>query len=89
MRGNLSQLEIDPMTYNIDIIAQTRERLNLLLKVLIGNTLNEGKMVYRLVEYMFIDLLPTNQSMNIVVTEFLREKIMERELLGWIFARVI
>ena len=85
---NLTQLEIDPMTHNIDLIAQTRDRIALLLNILRLSGFLEARFAAQILHHILLDLLPSNQSMNTIIGEFLDENHPNVALIGWLMYKV-
>ena len=85
---SLTQLEIDPMTHNIDIITQTRDKIALLLNIIHISGFLEARFTVQILHHILLDLLPSNQSMNTIIGVFLDENHPNVALIGWLMYKV-
>ena len=85
---DLTQLEIDPMTHNIDLISHTRDKVSVLLKSVRKNSFLDAQYIAQILVHIFLDLLPSNQSMTTVIAEFLDQDQYNKPLIGWIMYKV-
>ena len=84
----MTELEIDPMTHNIDLITQTRDKITLLLNLIRISGFLEARFTVQILQHILIDLLPSNQSMNTIVAEFIDFNQPNVALIGWLMFKV-
>ena len=85
---DMTQLEIDPMTHNIDIISHTRDKVSLLLKCVRKNSFLDAQYIAQILIHILLDLLPSNQAMTTVIAEFLDQDQYNKPLIAWIMYKV-
>eukprot|EP00800_Vazella_pourtalesii_P000375 TRINITY_DN10358_c1_g2_i2.p1 TRINITY_DN10358_c1_g2~~TRINITY_DN10358_c1_g2_i2.p1 ORF type:complete len:280 (+),score=8.87 TRINITY_DN10358_c1_g2_i2:37-840(+) len=85
---DMTQLETDPMTHNIDLISQTRDKVSILLKKIRKNPFLDSQYIAQILVHVLLDLLPSNQSMTTIISEFLDKDQFNKPLIAWIMYKL-